>query len=78
MATTSTTPSRIATRPTTARPCGCPTTGVLAAAADDPAMAAFGRHFPNLTTTPIESGHFLCEEAPEPTAAALIDFLDAS
>ena len=55
-----------------------PTTAVLAAAADDPAMAAFGRHFPNLTTTPIESGHFLCEEAPEPTAAALIDFLDAS
>jgi pimeloyl-ACP methyl ester carboxylesterase len=55
-----------------------PSTGVLEAAADDPAMTAFGRHFPDLTTVPIDSGHFMCEEAPQATAAALIDFLGDS
>jgi pimeloyl-ACP methyl ester carboxylesterase len=46
-----------------------------AARADDPAMSSFARHFPDLRVVPIESGHFICEEAPTATAEALRAFL---
>jgi hypothetical protein len=54
-----------------------PSTGVMAVAANDPAMTSFHRHFPDLTVRPIDSGHFMCEEAPDATAEALIPFLDS-
>jgi pimeloyl-ACP methyl ester carboxylesterase len=54
-----------------------PSSGVLDVAADDPAMTSFQRHFPDLTTCPVQSGHFMCEEAPDATAEALVSFLAA-
>jgi pimeloyl-ACP methyl ester carboxylesterase len=55
-----------------------PSSGVLAAAGDDdPAMANFHRQFPNLIVSPIEAGHFICEEAPDQTAEVLAKFLTA-
>jgi hypothetical protein len=53
-----------------------PSAGVLSATEEeDPAMVNFRRHFPDLTVRPIESGHFMCEEAPDVTANELIAFL---
>jgi pimeloyl-ACP methyl ester carboxylesterase len=53
-----------------------PSAGVLSATEeDDPAMVNFRRHFPDLTVRPVESGHFMCEEAPDATAKELVAFL---
>jgi pimeloyl-ACP methyl ester carboxylesterase len=52
------------------------TSGVAAAAGDDePAFENFRRHFPDMTTQPVDAGHFFCEEAPDVTAEALTRFL---
>jgi haloacetate dehalogenase len=45
----------------------------IAAVAKDP-VAAWRRWATDVRGGPIDSGHFLCEEAPEATAAALLDF----
>jgi hypothetical protein len=56
-----------------------PSAGVLSATEeDDPAMVNFHRHFPRLTVRPVESGHFMCEEAPDATAKELAAFLAGS